>query len=371
MSDTLLVATRKGLFTLKRAEHAVPRWQITSTDFLGDNVSMVLTDSRDGWRYAALEHGHFGCKMHRSPGPDAPWEECASPTYPPKPEGIVDTDGWGKPIPWSTIKIWALEAGGADQPGLLWCGTIPGGLFCSRDRGESWELNRPLWDEPKRQKWFGGGAELPGIHSVVVDPRNSNIVRLGISCGGVWMTEDGGKSWFNHGHGLRADFMPPEQQFDPNIQDVHRLAQCRSHPDQQWIQHHNGIFVSSNNGKTWREAADVPFSSFGFVVAAHPLDPMTAWFVPALSDQKRVTQGQIVVTRTCDGGRTYEMLTEGLPEENAFDITLRHCLDVDSRGERLAFGTTTGNLWISENGGESWTSVTHHLPPIYAVRFAG
>jgi hypothetical protein len=366
MSDTLLIATRKGLFTLKRGSD----WQITATGFLGDNVSMVLADPRDGWRYAALEHGHFGCKMHRSKGPGEPWEECASPTYPPKPEGLVDTDGWGKPIPWSTVKIWALETGGRDEPGLLWCGTIPGGLFRSTDRGASWELNRPLWDEPKRQKWFGGGAELPGIHSICVDPRDSKVVRLGISCGGVWMTRDGGKTWASHGHGLRADFMPPEQQFDPNIQDVHRLAQCAALPEQQYIQHHNGIFVSSDDGATWQEAKDVPFSSFGFVAAAHPKDPGTAWFVPGISDQKRVTEGQVVVTRTRDGGRTYETLRRGLPQKSAYDITLRHCLDVDRSGDRVAFGTTTGNLWVSEDQGDSWTSVSHHLPPIYAVRWA-
>ncbi len=331
---------------------------------------MVLSDPRDGWRYAALNHGHFGCKMHRSQGPDAPWEECASPTYPPKPEGVVDTDGWGKPIPWSTVMIWSLETGGAGEPGVLWCGTIPGGLFRSTDNGTSWELNRPLWDEPKRQKWFGGGAELPGIHSILVDPRDSKIVRLGISCGGVWMTRDGGATWANHGYGLRADFMPPEQQFEPNIQDVHRLAQCRNHPERQYVQHHNGIFYSHDDGATWSEAKDVPVLTFGFVAAAHPKDKNTAWFIPGISDQKRVTPGQLVVTRTRDGGNTYETLTRGLPQEHAYDIALRHCLDVDRSGDRLAFATTTGNLWVSEDQGDSWTNVSHMLPPVYAVRFA-
>lgn len=369
MSNALLVATRKGLFTLRRG-NGVSAWSVAATDFLGDNVSMVLSDPRDGWRYAALNHGHFGCKMHRSQGPDAPWEECACPTYPPKPEDVVDTDGWGKPIPWSTVMIWALETGGSDQPGHLWCGTIPGGLFHSPDRGSTWDLNRALWDEPKRQKWFGGGAELPGIHTIVVDTKNSQSVSVGISCGGVWKTGDGGTSWYNHGRGLRAAFMPPEQQFDPNIQDVHRLAQCRAHPDQQWIQHHNGIFVSSDGGENWSEAGNVPFSTFGFAAVAHPTDRNVAWFVPAISDEKRVTQGVVVVTRTRDGGKTYESLTRGLPQAHAYDITLRHCMDVDSKGDTLAFGTTTGNLWISEDQGDSWAIVSNNLPPIYAVRFA-
>jgi len=61
-----------------------------SADFLGDNVSVTLTDHRDGRRYAALDHGHFGVKLHRSTATG--WEEIAAPTYPPKPEGYEETD---------------------------------------------------------------------------------------------------------------------------------------------------------------------------------------------------------------------------------------------------------------------------------------
>jgi hypothetical protein len=43
---------------------------------------------------------------------------------------------------------------------------------------------------------------------------------------------------------------------------------------------------------------------------------------------------------------------------------------VDRSGERLAIGSTTGGLWISENRGDSWQCISAHLPPIAAVRFA-
>ena len=82
-----------------------------------------------------------------------------------------------------------MAAGGADQPGVLWAGTLPGGLFRSNDRGDSWELVRALWDVPQRSEWFGGGYDVPGIHSICVDPRNSDHVLVGVSCGGVWQTD--------------------------------------------------------------------------------------------------------------------------------------------------------------------------------------
>ncbi|HEX9785720.1 MAG TPA: hypothetical protein VGA56_23685, partial [Opitutaceae bacterium] len=58
---------------------------------------------------------------------------------------------------------------------------------------------------------------------------------------------------------------------------------------------------------------------------------------------------------------------EGLPQENAYDVVYRHALDIS--GDRLAFGSTTGNLYVSENRGASWQSVANNLPPIYSVRF--
>ncbi len=108
---------------------------------------------------------------------------------------------------------------------------------------------------------------------------------------------------------------------------------------------------------------------FGFVVAVHPGDRDTAWFVPAVKDECRVpVDGRLVVTRTRDGGKSFEVLDRGLPT-NSWDLVYRHALDVDGSGERLAMGSTTGNLWVSEDGGEQWAQVSAHLPPIAQVAF--
>jgi hypothetical protein len=366
MSDQILVATRKGLFNVQRNGGA---WKIATVDFLGDNVSIALADPRDGARYAALDHGHFGVKLHRSQNGGG-WEEIASPVYPPKPEGAEDKDQWGKDIPWSTVRIWALEPGGPSEDGHLWCGTIPGGLFRSTDGGASWELVSALWEHPQRKEWFGGGADLPGIHSVCVDPRDAKCVRVGVSCGGVWQTDDGGETWACRAQGMRAEYMPPEGQYNPNIQDPHRLVQCREAPDALWAQHHNGIFRTVDGSRAWTEITDAKPSAFGFAVVVHPRKPDMAWFVPAIKDERRVpVSGELVVTRTRDGGKSFEVLRKGLPQEHAYDIVYRHGMDIDESGDRLAFGTTTGGLWVSEDQGDSWQCVSNSLPPVYSVRF--
>src|SRR5437016_2040086 len=100
--------------------------------------------------------------------------------------------------------------------------------------------------------------------------------------------------------------MPPDRKFDPIIQDVHMLKQCPSAPDHLWAQHHNGIFRSTDGGKNFIDVRSEP-SVFGFGVAVHPKDPNTAWFVPAVKDERRVpVDGKVVVSRTRDGGKSFE-----------------------------------------------------------------
>jgi len=271
----------------------------------------------------------------------------------------------------SLQRIWAFAAGGPDRSGELWLGTIPGGLFRSCDRGDSWERVESLWNHPDRTKWFGGGADAPGIHSILVDPRDSKRVLVAVSCGGVWETLDDGATWTVRAEGMRADFMPPERANDPVIQDPHLVVACSADFDRLWAQHHCGIWKSTDGARSWTEVKEAGPSTFGFAVAVHPKNPGTAWFVPAVSDQHRIpVDGRLVVTRTRDGGASFDVLTEGLPQEHAYDLVYRHALDIDASGERLAFGSTTGGVWVSENGGDLWSAVSLHLPPVYAVCFA-
>ena len=93
--------------------------------------------------------------------------------------------------------------------------------------------------------------------------------------------------------------------------------------------------------------------------------------MPEIKDEKRIpVGGRLVVNRTRDGGRSFETLSRGLPQSHAYDVVYRHGLAIDPTGDRLAMGSTTGNLWVSEDQGDSWVCAAQHLPPVYAVRFA-
>jgi hypothetical protein len=356
------VATRKGLFGVRRTSSG---WHLGMPHFTGEPVTQFVVDRTAGACYAALRLGHFGVKLWKSGDLGVNWQEVAAPAFPPKPtEGEWKDDA----TPWSVDMIWALEA----APGTLWAGCLPAGLFKSVDGGANWQLVESLWLRPERKEWFGGGYDHAGIHSIVVDPRDANHLTIAVSCGGVWQTRDAGGTWTSTSKGMVSDFMPPERREDPNIQDVHRMAHCASKPDVLWAQHHGGLYRSTDGGMNWRPLAAPAPSGFGFAVAAHPANPERAWFVPSHSDARRIpVDGRMVVTETADGGASFHVRRQGLPQHDAYHLVYRHALAVSVDGGTLAMGSTTGGLWVSEDEGATWQCLSRDLPPIAAVRIAG
>jgi hypothetical protein len=320
---------------------------------------MLLPPHGERPQLAALNLGHFRVKVHASDDAGANWHEGATPAYPPQPEG-------DDAVPWKLVQIWSLEA----AHGTVWAGTLPGGLFRSVDFGRSWQLVDSLWNRAERAEWFGGGYDVPGIHSICPHPQHAGELLAGISCGGVWVSRDDERHWSLQADGMRAAYMPPEQADSPNTQDPHAIRRCAGQPDVLWCQHHNGIWRSNDNAASWQEIKNVPVSNFGFALAAHAEDAHTAWFVPAMADQCRVPlDGALVVNRTRDGGQSFDTLRRGLPQAHCYDLVYRHGLALGADGSTLLMGSTSGGLWGSFDGGDEWHSVAPNLPPIYAVRF--
>ena len=356
MSKTkLLLGTRKGLIIYHQDGK---NWKHDSTHFLGIPVSLTHVDERSDTWWACLDHGHWGCKLHRSKDQGKTWEEIEAPKFA---DGMEIKEG----VPATVKYLWAMSHGGQDKPGVLYIGTDPGALFKSTDNGDSWVLVESLWKHPSREKWFGGGRDNPGIHSIVVDPRDTNHLYIAVSCAGVFESFDAGETWQSSNKGLKADFLPdPDSEIG---QDPHILKACPSNPDVLWQQNHCGIFVSIDGAKNWKEVSQKNGpANFGFAVAVKEDNPNQAWVVPGISDEIRVAVDQaLLVCRTDDGGKTWIEQRNGLPQENCFDIVYRHCLDIV--GDSLVFGTTTGNVYYSNDLGENWSKLSSDLPMVYSV----
>jgi hypothetical protein len=246
MEQRAWIATRKGLFEMHRRQGA---WTVERIHFLGEPVSMVLPPQASGRMLAALHLGHFGAKVQASDDGGANWHELPAPAYPPQPEGEPVAG-----VAWTLQQIWSLEA----ARGTVWAGTLPGGLFRSDDDAESWQLVEPLWNQPGRAEWFGGGFDVPGIHSICPHPTRAGELLVGISCGGAWVTRDDAASWQLQADGMHAAYMPPDQAESPNTQDPHRIVRCAAQPDVLWCQHHNGIWRSTDNAASWLRGGRTP-----------------------------------------------------------------------------------------------------------------
>lgn len=360
MGETLVLGTKKGLLILERGAAG---WRSRPIQQGGIAVSYAFHDGRTGTYWAALDHGHWGTKLSRSRDGSV-WEEVPAPKYP---EGAL-TPCTQKPA--SLRYVYVIAPGGKDQPGRLYVGTVPGALFVSDDGGQSFRIDSAFFGHPTRDRWMQGGKDFedPGLHSVVVDPRDSRHVLVGSSSAGVFVTRDGGQSWAPSNRGMKNTYSPdpyPEVGHDP-----HFVTACEAEPDVLWQQNHCGVFRSTDGGQSWVDVGEgqAPVG-FGFPIAADARDPQRAWVVPATSDERRyAVEGALCVARTDDGGKSWSVLREGLPQESCYDVAYRHALDV--RGDTLAFGTTTGNLYVSHDRGESWYCVGANFPPILSVRFA-
>lgn len=354
----LLLGTRKGLLIYEQKGN---EWCFKHETFRANPVSYAAIDPRNGTMWAALDYGHWGPKLHRSRDCGVTWEEVPAPQYP---EGAEIKPG--KPATLSYL--WYIAPGGHDQPNRLYIGTEPGGMFQSDDGGDSFQFVDSLWNHPSRpDNWFGGGRDHPGLCSIVVDPRDSKHITIGISVGGVYETRDGGKTWEGRNKGLNADYMPePQAEYG---HDPHFMLASPSNPDVLWQQNHCGIFRSVDSGKQWQHISQPGGPAyFGFAIALDKDDENTAWVVPAIDAEYRMAVDHAMcVCRTEDGGQTWTALREGLPQQTCYDVTFRHALDIN--GDQLAFGTTTGNVFVSNDRGDSWQCIANYAPPIYSVRF--
>ena len=197
----LLVGTSKGLIVY---EKGVESWQVKDVHFVGMPVALIYEDERTNTWWAGIAHRHWGQKLHFSNDLGKNWQAVPTPKYPRG--SFVYPDR-----PATLKKIWAMQHAGIDKPGGLWLGTEPGGLFYSDNGGQQFKLVQSLWDHPSRQdqnQWFGAGRDFPFIHSIVVDPRDSNHVYIAVSCAGVFETKDGGLSWSPRNKGLVAAYLP-------------------------------------------------------------------------------------------------------------------------------------------------------------------
>ena len=354
MKTLLLIGTRKGAFVAE-SDAARRAWTLKGPFLKGCEVNHVA--HLGGGRLAiAGKSSWWGPALKLSADGGDTWNDA--------PGAIGFAEGRGHVVE----RIWFVKAD-PRRPGRLYAGVDPGALFMSDDGGGAWREMSALTDHPTRAKWFPGGGGLM-VHSMVFDPTRPSRLTVGVSAAGVFRSDDEGQTWTPSNKGLRADFLPDKY---PEVgQCVHHMEMHSQTTDVIYQQNHCGVYRSDDAGDSWTDISDGLPSRFGFPFAVLPTDGDTIFVVPEEGAEARMTPGaRFGIYRSRNCGRSWELLTKGLPQSDAFPQVLRMAMTADAHESPGVYvGTQGGQIVSSRDGGDSWETIFNWLPPIYSLETA-
>ena len=354
---TLMVGTMKGAFFL-RSDESRKKWEVEGPHFPGESVYALAHDSRGGRSrtFAASRSFQWGGTIRTSDDGGRTWTtpERHSVKFPESTRAAL-------------TQVWQIRPGRESEPDVLYCGVEPASLFKSEDGGDSWSLVEGLYNHEHRPRWQPGAGGLC-LHTIVLDPDNSDRMLIAISAAGAYRTDDGGKTWRARNVGVRAQFLPDK--YPEFGQCVHKVVNHPSKPSRLFLQNHWGLYRSDDWGDSWTDIANGVPSDFGFAMQMHPHDPDTVYIVPMESDMFRCTpEAKMRVYRTRNAGESWEALTSGLPQSGAYETVLRDALTADTLDSAgVYFGTRSGKIYGSSDSADSWMEIVDGLPAIVCVK---
>jgi len=188
---------------------------------------------------------------------------------------------------------------------------------------------------------YGGGA----IMVVSISPHDKNVALAGSDVGGVFRTDNGGKTWRIANRGLRSDgdMAIADIAWHPREPNVVYLAtgKCFGKP----IGGYGGLFVSEDGGKSWKLLSRaVRFSGFGTY--------RQRGNVIKILDNGVILAGTAWdgLLRSVDGGKNWEKV--GL--EGNFIIGLAVVSEEIIIVATLDTKESKGGVWITEDSGKNW-----------------
>jgi photosystem II stability/assembly factor-like uncharacterized protein len=378
-SVRLLVGTKKGAFILS-ADGTRRDWNVSGPHFAGWEMYHLKGSPVEPNRiYASQTSGWFGQVIQRSDDGGKTWntpDGSPMPAFDGPPagasnkfvyEGEVGTHKWydGSQHPWEFKRIWHLEPSLTDVD-TVYAGAEDAAIFKSADGGKTWRELSGLRNA-KGHLWQPGAGGM-AVHTILLDPSNANRMFIAISAAGAFRTDDDGNNWRPINRGLKSQYELP----DPDAEVghcVHRIALHPSRPDVLFMQKHWDVMRTDNAGEQWREVSGNLPSDFGFPIDVHAHEPETIFVVPIKSDSEHFPpDGKLRVYRSRTGGNDWEALTKGLPQKDCYVNVLRDAMAVDALDRcGVYFGTTGGQVYVSADGGDSWSPIVRDLPGVLSV----
>ena len=360
----VLVGTRKGAFILS-SDGKREKWDVSGPHFAGWEMYHLKASPVDPNRiYASQSSGWFGQMIQRSNDGGKTWEAVSN-KFPY--DGVPGTHQWydGTPHPWEFKRVWHLEPSLSD-PDTVYAGIEDAALFCTTDGGQNWHELPGLRRHGSGPHWQPGAGGMC-LHTIILDPSDPERIYIAISAAGAFRTDDGGVTWKPINKGLHSQYIP-----NPTAEVghcVHHIAMNPSRPGVLFMQKHWDVMRSDDAGEQWREVSGNLPTDFGFAIDINSNEPETVYVVPIKSDSEHfVHDAKLRVFRSRSGGNEWEPLTKGLPQENCYVNVLRDAMAVDKMDScGVYFGTTGGQVYASNDAGDSWNAIVHDLPAVLSV----
>ncbi len=290
-----------------------------------------------------------------SPEPPKPAIATPAPSPTPTPGPPFSNMNWREIGPAAGGGRVAAVAGSASDVKLYYLGAAGGGVWRSRNSGQTWD---PVFEKE------GTAA----IGAVTIDPTNNDIVWAGtgeanprndVSYGdGVYKSTDGGDTWTNVG--LKETKYICRILVDPRNHNhviVGALGDAFADNSQR------GVYVTDDGGRTWKQTLAVGPESGASDIAMDARDP-SILYAGIWKFQRRpwtfVSGGaEDGLYKSTDGGATWTKLEgHGLPASPTGRIGVAVA---PSDGNRVyaVIESKEGVLWRSDDGGNNWTMVSN------------
>lgn len=330
------VATIGGIVTLERNAEA-DAWTETGRALQQLHLGSLLYEPLSGRLFAGA-HGGGGLWMSEDGGPR--WRQLTN----------------GLPHP----HIYSLQAQYREGRARLWVGAEPVSLFFSDDLGESWTERPSLKTVPENENWtFPPPPHVAHVKNVAWHDSAPDTIYVCVEQGALLRSHDSGVTWSEI-----KGYLIGDQEF---YRDTHRLRIARSDPGRLYFATGDGLCRSLDGGETWAYLLDKD----------SPIGYPDAMFIDALDERKIVLGGPRGAPRTWreskdakatvlvsrDGGETFAAMTQGM------GAPLRHNIEamgMYSTPDHVwyAAGTAGGEVFLSEDGCETWIPIAQGLPPV-------
>jgi hypothetical protein len=196
-----------------------------------------------------------------------------------------------------------------------------------------------------RSEWYTPWGGPPDVRSLAAGANGDLYANVHV--GGILRSADGGETW------------RPTIDFHA---DVHQVQTVAERPGLVLAAAARGLAVSADGGATWSIEREGLHASYGRAVAAAG----DRLFLTASTGP--FTERAAIYRRPIAGDGPFVKCEGGLPEWFADNID-SGCLAAE--GDRVAFGTERGEVYLSEDAGETWTRIANGLPPVRGLILAG